>query len=172
MGLRRLLRLVLGAVCVTILAGAFVAGTRAGLIYNTFPLMDGRIVPADYVTMPSILQNTFENPAAVQFHHRVLAVCTFALVALFWWRTLRERPSRPATNAATALMAAVLVQVATGIVTLLLVVPIPLAAVHQGGSVVVFACALLTAHRFRPEPSSRNAAGTGRDRKHTRMNSS
>src|SRR3546814_5900723 len=116
MGLRRLLRLVLGAVCVTILAGAFVAGTRAGLIYNTFPLMDGRIVPADYVTMPSILQNTFENPAAVQFHHPVLAVCTFALVALFWSRTPRARPPPPATTAAPALTAPVPVQLPPGIV--------------------------------------------------------
>src|SRR3546814_19414779 len=58
MGPRRLLRLVLGAVCVTILAGAFVAGTRVRLIYNHFPLTAGRTSPADYVTLLSILQNT------------------------------------------------------------------------------------------------------------------
>ncbi len=141
--------LVVGVVCVTVAAGAFVAGNRAGLIYNTFPLMDGQLIPPDYAAMPSMLHNTFENPAAVQFHHRVLAILTLLVVCRFRWR-LRD-PATPAAvlPAANALVAAVALQVITGIATLLLVVPIPLAAVHQGGSVVVLGCAIWTLYRLQ-----------------------
>lgn len=142
--------LVFAAICLTIAAGAFVAGNRAGLVYNTFPLMDGRLVPADYAAMPSLLHNTFENPAAVQFHHRVLAISTLILVALFRWRLRQPEVPAAVLLPADALLAATVVQATTGIATLLLVVPIPLAAVHQGGSVVVFACALWTMYRMRP----------------------
>ncbi|MET4701438.1 cytochrome c oxidase assembly protein subunit 15 [Constrictibacter sp. MBR-5] len=157
--LRRLVWIVLGAVGVTVLAGAFVAGNRAGLVYNTFPLMDGRIIPPDYAALPSLLHNTFENPAAVQFHHRVLAVATFLLVGLLWWRTVQAEAPRAVRTAVTSLMAAVTVQAATGITTLILVVPIPLAAVHQGGAVVVLACALWAAHAMLPRRAAAEAGG-------------
>jgi len=121
--------------------------------------MDGRIVPPDYAALPSLLRNTFENPAAVQFHHRLLAVSTFLLVALLLWRTVQAAAPRPVLHAATALMAAVTLQAATGIGTLVMVVPIALAAVHQGGSVVVLACALWTAHTLRPQGIAAEAGG-------------
>ncbi|MFN4090281.1 MAG: COX15/CtaA family protein, partial [Alphaproteobacteria bacterium] len=132
--LRRLLWTVFGLVTVTILAGAFVAGNRAGLIYNTFPLMEGGLVPPDYAALPSLLQNTFENPAAVQFHHRVLAVATLATTLVLWWRARAAALPAEVMTPIHALAAMVLIQLATGIATLLLVVPISLAAVHQGGS--------------------------------------
>lgn len=157
--LRRLAWAVLAVVSATVLAGAFVAGNRAGLVYNTFPLMGGHLIPPDYAALPSMLHNTFENPAAVQFHHRVLAVGTFFFVAFFWWRATTVPAFPDVRRSATALFAMVTLQAATGIATLLLVVPIPLAAVHQGGAVLVLGCAVWLLHAvLRP---ATEAAGSG-----------
>ena len=68
----------------TILAGGFVAGLHAGLTYNTFPLMDGSFVPAGYAQLDPFMRNWFENIAAVQFDHRLLAMTTVAGVLLLW----------------------------------------------------------------------------------------
>jgi heme a synthase len=75
-GWRRAADAVLALVAVTILAGGFVAGTRAGLTYNTFPLMDGRLLPGGYDQLQPFYLNWFENIAAVQFDHRALAIAT------------------------------------------------------------------------------------------------
>jgi cytochrome c oxidase assembly protein subunit 15 len=124
---------------VTIAAGAFVAGNRAGLIYNTFPLMDGRLVPDPYVDATiGPLRTLFEGFAAVQFNHRLLAMTTFVAAFALWLR------HRSAAVAAVPLVA--MVQVALGIATLLLVVPIPLAAAHQAGAVALLTAALVAAH--------------------------
>jgi cytochrome c oxidase assembly protein subunit 15 len=126
-------------VFVTIAAGAFVAGNRAGLIYNTFPLMDGRFVPDPYVDATlGGLRSLFEGFAAVQFNHRVLAMTTFVAAFALWFR------HRVAAVAAVPLVAAL--QLALGIATLLLVVPIPLAAAHQAGAVALLTAALVAAH--------------------------
>ncbi len=75
---------VAGLVALTIAAGGFTAGTKAGLVYNTFPLMDGRLVPDGYFAESPWWVNPFDNVTAVQFDHRVLAVTTFlAIAALF-----------------------------------------------------------------------------------------
>ena len=90
-------------VALTILAGGFVAGTRAGLTYNTFPLMDGRLVPAGYAQLHPFLLNWFENIAAVQFNHRVLAVATVAAIVALWAAGLRSAlPQAGAHRAARA----------------------------------------------------------------------
>jgi cytochrome c oxidase assembly protein subunit 15 len=69
----------------TIVSGAFVAGTRAGLIYNEYPLMGGRIVPSDIVdkNIAPAWKNAFENPSAIQFHHRVLSLSTLIACLVF-----------------------------------------------------------------------------------------
>ena len=76
-------------------AGAFVAGLRAGFIYNTFPLMDGRSVPADYWQLAPWYLNWFENSAAVQFDHRLLAETTWLAIA----RAVALRPGAPTAAA-------------------------------------------------------------------------
>src|SRR5207248_142833 len=83
-GLRRAAAAVVALVFVTLLAGGFVAGLHAGLIYNTFPLMDGRFVPAGYAELQPWIRNWFENVSAVQFDHRVLAMTTVAAAVLLW----------------------------------------------------------------------------------------
>ncbi len=95
---RRAAEAILGLVALTILAGGFVAGLHAGLTYNTFPLMDGSFVPAGYAQLRPFLRNWFENIAAVQFDHRLLATATFAAVLLFWlaqWRASATAPDAP-----------------------------------------------------------------------------
>jgi cytochrome c oxidase assembly protein subunit 15 len=148
-GWRRAAEAVLVLAAVTILAGGFVAGTRAGLTYNTFPLMDGRLVPAGYAQLHPLWLNWFENIAAVQFDHRVLAVATVTAVFLLWAAGMRANLPRPARKALEALLAVAVLQVALGISTLLLVVPIPLAAAHQAGAVLLLTAAVVLRHTLR-----------------------
>jgi cytochrome c oxidase assembly protein subunit 15 len=148
-GWRRAAEVVLALVALTILAGGFVAGTRAGLTYNTFPLMDGRLVPAGYAQLHPLWLNWFENIAAVQFDHRVFAVATVLAVFLLWAAGLRANLPKPAGKALHLLLAAAVLQVALGISTLLLVVPIPLAAAHQAGAVILLTAAIVFRHTLR-----------------------
>lgn len=150
--LRNQRRFALGLVAlvfVMALAGALVAGLHAGLVYNTFPLMDGHIVPPGIMTMQPRALNFFDNITTVQFDHRLLAWILALLVPWFWWRTQRSVATRRARVAAHVLLGAIVVQITLGIVTLLEAVPIPIAAAHQAGAVVVFASALFAAHCMR-----------------------
>ncbi len=141
-------------VFVTALSGGFVAGLDAGLTYNTFPLMDGDLVPDGiYATTPFWLA-AFEDVTTVQFDHRILAEITFVLVVLFWWRSRGGGLSARAQSTANALALAAAVQVILGITTLLLVVPVSIAALHQAGAVVLYSTALWAAHALRPERNS------------------
>jgi cytochrome c oxidase assembly protein subunit 15 len=134
---------------VTILAGGFMAGLEAGLVYNSFPLMDGRLVPDGYFFLSPWWLNPFENVAAVQFDHRCLALASLLAVVGFWMVARRRTlPARARLPLDLMLLMAV-VQVSLGISTLLLGVPIALAAAHQAGAVLLFTCALLVLHGFR-----------------------
>ncbi len=141
--------LALISISITVLAGALVAGLHAGLIYNTFPFMDGDLVPADYAQLSPIWLNATENPAAVQFHHRVAAIFTLLVVVLLLLRVVRSDlppQNRFPVHVLTGLM---LVQVTLGITTLVFVVPIDLAAAHQAVAVTVFSAAVWVTHGFR-----------------------
>jgi len=133
-----------------VLSGGFVAGIRAGFAYNTFPLMNGAWIPPEILMLEPAWNNFFWNMATVQFDHRVGAWLLFFLVPVLWWklRTADGVPAR-AEHGGNALAAALAVQIALGIATLLLVVPLSLAALHQAGAVVVFGLALYVAHAMR-----------------------
>lgn len=137
---------------ITIVSGAFVAGLRAGKVYNTFPLMGGALIPAGYAAVDGVLANAAENPIAAQFHHRVLAILT-ALLALFAaWRAGRAGPGELPISVVRAVQwlgAAVLVQVTVGIITLLYAVPVALGALHQFVGVLTLTAAVLAVHRAR-----------------------
>jgi cytochrome c oxidase assembly protein subunit 15 len=143
---RRAAEAVIGVIALTIVAGGFVAGTRAGFAYNTFPLMDGRVVPAGYDELRPFIRNWFENIAAVQFDHRVLAITTAGAVLLLWAAGRRAALPRAACPALNALFAAAAAQLALGIATLLSAVPIPLAAAHQAGAVLLLTAAIVFRH--------------------------
>lgn len=161
---------VLGAmVFVTAISGAFVAGLDAGLIYNEFPYMgEGFHPPRDELMDPKyakdpeqkdiVWRNMLENPVTAQFDHRVLAVTTATL--LIAQHIIARRPSlrlganalpRAAQRWSAWTAAAAMAQVGLGISTLIYLVPIPLAAAHQAGSVVVLTCIMgLAAAMRRP----------------------
>lgn len=155
LGLQRHAVFVLACVSVTVVAGALVAGLHAGMIYNTFPLMDGDIVPADYAHLSPLWLNVTENPATAQFHHRVLAILTLLVVFLFLLRVIRSELEAKRRLPAHVLAGMVLIQVALGITTLLFVVPVDLAAAHQAGAVGLFAAAVWATHRLRGDPARR-----------------
>ncbi len=129
----------------TIVAGGLVAGLHAGLTYNTFPLMDGHLVPDGYAAMHPLLRNLTENVAAVQFDHRLLATLTLAAVTALAICTLRG--GLPPVLS-FCLSATVVLQYIIGVATLVLVVPVPLAVVHQFGAVMVLTAVLVTTHRL------------------------
>ena len=139
---RRQLQASIWLLVAAMLAGGFTAGIRAGLDYNTFPLMYGRLVPDGYWRLEPAWLNLAENVAAVQFNHRLLA--TLAALAAFGaalaaWRRL---PDGPARRACLGLGAAVALQYALGVATLLLVVPAWLGTLHQANAVLVLSAAL------------------------------
>ena len=147
--LRRGLTAVVGLVFLTLVAGAFVAGLRAGYVDNTFPLMEGGFAPADYWRLTPWYLNWFENVTAVQFDHRLLAETTWAAIAALWLYGLRiELPDR-ARAALHALFAMATIQAALGIATLLLVVPLPLGVAHQAGAMLLIAAAIAARHALR-----------------------
>jgi len=134
------------------LSGGLVAGIRAGFAYNTFPLMNGHVVPPEIMQISPWYMNFVNNMATVQFDHRLLAWTLLVLVPIWWWR-VRAKSDVPARArlAAHLLLAMLLAQVSLGISTLVLVVPLPLAALHQAGAVLLFAAALHAAHALRRE---------------------
>ena len=148
-GLRTFSTWLVGLIFVMVLTGGFVAGIRAGFAYNTFPLMNGHVVPPELFMLEPWWLNLFSNMATVQFDHRLLAWVLAFLVPWFWLRGCRARLSPAALLACHALLAALVLQAALGIATLLLVVPIWLAAAHQAGAVVLFSAAVWVAHELR-----------------------
>lgn len=93
---------------ITAISGAFVAGLDAGHAYNTFPLMNGQLIPDEYWGLPGI-RNAFENTAAVQLHHRALALSTLAAVSTVWLSARKlplPGPARLALNVSALLTAA------------------------------------------------------------------
>lgn len=147
--LRRWTTVALVLTVITLLSGGFVAGLDAGMMYNTFPLMGGQVVPPGYVVESFGWRNALENPVAVQFHHRVLAIIT-AVTVLLLAVAARRRPDtaslRPATDAAAVL---VLLQVGLGIATLLTFVPVTLGVMHQVTGVAVLTAMLVVCSRGR-----------------------
>ncbi|MER8701281.1 COX15/CtaA family protein [Mesorhizobium sp. M0185] len=116
---------------VQIYLGGLVAGLDAGLSYNTWPLMDGKLVPGDLLLLEPAWRNFFENPKTVQFVHRVGAYTIFA-VALWHMIATRQRlPGTTHARRATLLFLIVVVQASIGIGTLLMQVPLHMALTHQ-----------------------------------------
>jgi len=151
--LRRMVAVLCAAVPLTMLAGGFVAGLHAGLDYNTFPLMDGRLVPEGYARLTPFLRNLAENVPAVQFDHRVLATITACLAAACLALGLSGPLPAGPRAAVIGLGSAVAVQYALGVATLLLVVPVGLAVAHQAVAVLVLTAALVTLHALRAAPA-------------------
>jgi cytochrome c oxidase assembly protein subunit 15 len=149
---RRLALAVTILVALMVVTGAFVAGIRAGLAYNTFPLMNGHVVPPEIFMLEPRWLNFFNNMATVQFDHRAIAWLLAVTVPTLWLKTMRSAAPAGVRLLAHALLAALALQVALGIATLLLAVPVVLGVAHQGGALVVFTIALALNHALRRAP--------------------
>ena len=146
-----LFSLLLCLVAATVLFGAFVAGLRAGYAYSTFPLMDGRLIPQGLLHLEPAWRNFSENPLTVQFTHRCLAMLTAGAALAVWVVGLRRSRDRGLRLALHALLIAVVLQVAAGIATLLLYVPVWLGTLHQGLAVIVLSTVLTLGYALRTE---------------------
>lgn len=141
--------LIIAALFLQIVLGALVAGMKAGLVYNTWPTMNGAWVPEGLFQMAPWYINAFENATLVQFNHRVMAYVLTALVVWQVIRVMRHGASPLERSSAIALALAVAVQATMGIWTLLAHVPLWLGLVHQGGAAVVLGVAVWHLHGVR-----------------------
>ncbi len=149
-------RLRVGAVALVVLVlvqiylGALTAGLRAGLVYNTWPQIDGAFIPdaARLFFNQPLWRNFFENTLTVQFDHRMMAYTVLIVALLHAFDALRARASGAAATGAVVLALAVTLQAMLGILTLLHQVPIGLGLAHQGMALVVLTLAGLHAARL------------------------
>ena len=134
---------------IMVLSGGLVAGIRAGLAYNTFPLMNGHFIPPEIFMLEPWWRNFFDNMATVQFDHRMIAWILMFTVPYFWFKARKQQLSDSAKLACNLLLIMLVIQVGLGISTLLLAVPLILGAAHQGGAMLLFTAALWVNHKLR-----------------------
>lgn len=135
-----------GLVFFQILLGAFVAGTDAGLTYNTWPLMDGRIVPEGLFIQAPWVVNFFENVTMIQFQHRMGAYAVAIAAAVLIWRLWPRLSTREMRVALIHVGAVTVLQILIGIWTLLAVAPLSLSALHQAGAIALLGVSIWAAH--------------------------
>ncbi|MEW9304125.1 COX15/CtaA family protein [Labrys neptuniae] len=151
---RAIAYLLVPLILVQIFMGGLVAGLRAGMAYNTWPLMDGHFIPALnnlYIMAPTWV-NHFENALTVQFQHRMVAYLIVALALLQAWLAMRGG-NGPARGLALLVAAVALGQAAIGIITLVLVVPLWAGILHQLGGVLLLTAATVHAQRLVAGPA-------------------
>ncbi len=136
-------------VFVQILLGGFVAGLDAGLTYNTWPLMDGQFVPEGAFASTPVWLAPFEDVTTVQFNHRMMGYGVFISIVCLFIAGLRQNLGGAARYTSLLLVAAVSLQAALGVWTLLAVMPVWLAALHQFGAVVLLTAAVLHTDALR-----------------------
>ena len=133
---------IIGAVLLQVAAGGFVAGLDAGFGYNTWPLMDGALVPSDLLIQHPLWVNFFENAKTVQFVHRIGAYTVF-LVALYHMVTsLSAAPKSAHAQRSVQLFWLIAAQATLGVVTLLHHVPLHAGLAHQGLALIVLGFAV------------------------------
>jgi len=137
------------------LLGALVAGLHAGLVYNTWPSMDGRMFPELALTWTSF----FEDPGLAQFDHRIGAYIVFIVALTLAFRVRRAQPSPQAVNASGIVAALTIFQVVLGIVTLVSQAPVALAAAHQLTAAALFCAAVWQAFELRASPHPSTSSG-------------
>lgn len=150
---RRWAVILLGLTTMMVVTGGLVAGSRAGAVYRTFPLMDGRLIPPGLYALQPWGHNLILNMAAIQFHHRVAAWLLVILVAVL---QTRQHDAPPAVRRAIRLVgAAVLTQVTLGALTVMGGVPVALGVLHQVGALGVVTAVVWMAHLVRSRRRSR-----------------
>jgi cytochrome c oxidase assembly protein subunit 15 len=142
-------------VLIQIYLGALVAGLDAGLVFNTWPDIDGALIPAAerlWFETPA-WRNLFENTLTVQFNHRMMAYLLWAAAVLHAADVVRSRHGGAVLTGALTLAGLMTLQAGIGIITLLHQTPLPLALLHQGMGIVVLTAAVVHAERLRAHPA-------------------
>lgn len=139
----------IGVVLVQMALGALVAGLNAGMIYNTYPLMNGQLIPDELWPHSSWYMNVGEDILSVQFHHRMMAWVVVVSVLMLWWKCRHNAWHIFYRKACTFLPVALILQVVLGIATLLYVVPLPLAVMHQVLAIALLASIIIVTHGLR-----------------------
>lgn len=129
------------------ITGAFVAGLHAGLIYNTFPLMDGHLIPTGIGIMEPWYINMVENVTTVQFIHRLFALVVTTVIISLWLRVQYFNYAPMIKKPVNFLITMLIIQVMLGVLTLLYQVPLVLASLHQAGAAVLFAISIWCLYR-------------------------
>jgi heme a synthase len=165
-GLARAADALAGMVLLMALSGALVAGNHAGLAYNTYPLMAGRLVPAGLFPLSPWYLGAVLDIATVQFDHRVIAVILGLAVLAFWLAARRSDLDPRVRRWCHLVLAAFVAQFALGVATLLLVVPLPLAVLHQANAMALFLATVGAGHALRSRPSGQRGVPRGLTLKH------
>jgi cytochrome c oxidase assembly protein subunit 15 len=137
-----------------ILYGAFVAGMKAGFAFNTFPLMAGKLVPSNLLELSPSWLNLFENPATLQWIHRSLGWAALIAANGVWTAILRKKtPRGEVRRGATMLAHLTFLQFVLGVATLVFVVPLPLAVLHQFGAALIVSALAWLGHTLHRPPA-------------------
>jgi heme a synthase len=143
-----------GLLGIQIVWGAFVAGMKAGFVFNTFPLMAGRLIPPQLLEMQPVIVNFFENAITVQWTHRVLGTILLAAAIWFYLKVRLMEVDRLTRQLNLAFLALILVQYGLGVATLVLRVPLSLGVIHQAAAMVIFGVWVAWLHHVRTQRSS------------------
>jgi heme a synthase len=147
--MRRGLAVVGGLLAVQVVWGAFVAGLKAGLYHNTFPLMEGRLIPPTLLFLDPAAVNFVQNPIAVQWTHRVLGTVLALATLVFFARVARAGVDRSFARLNLTFLVLMAVQYLLGVLTLLYFVPVALGVAHQAMAMVLFGVWVVWLHRAR-----------------------
>lgn len=142
------IKCLIALIALMIVSGGFMAGTKAGHIYNTFPKMGNSWFPDQIIAMTPLWKNFFENAVTIQFQHRYLALFTLAMIVGFYVY-MRKTPSHSLRTAINIFLALAVVQVVLGILTLVYGVPVLSAVMHQGTGILLLSGAIYTAYQIK-----------------------
>ncbi len=138
-------------IALMIVSGGFVAGTKAGFAYPSFPLMAGQWIPEGMYALQPFWLNWFENITTVQFNHRLIAYSLMLIIPLFVIQLIRHNVSKLYRNTAIAFLFLLALQVSLGIATLLLSVPVVIAVAHQGNAILLLTLSIVIARQLQSE---------------------
>ena len=136
-------------VFITIGTGGFMAGTNSGQSFNTFPLMNGKIIPDDYFLEDLGMYNIFENTVAINFNHRWFSIFVFFYIIFVCFKFIKFDNKKVPKILVILVLFFLTLQVALGIVTLLSNVYLPLASMHQTNSILLLSTLLISYHQFK-----------------------
>ena len=149
--IRRFVKILFTIVTIQIIYGAFVAGLHAGKIYNTFPSMNGKLIPEGLFYLQPGWVNFFDNLTTVQFIHRFFAGMIVILTFILFYLSGINKMNGIQKNGILFFMSAVFLQFVLGVFTLLTSVDITLAVLHQAGAFVLFSASVYLLFVFRSE---------------------